>query len=149
MNKSENIGYLWLGENIKTPGGRKTKAKIWWGICKKTKKVALAGLIPTYPLLIQDTSINEEKECFDGECCLNIDCPYAKSQKLIDAINQTEFRGDDLSDEYLINFFNNAFDYIESDFLKSLDDDNIKEIFEDSYGRASIIENAFETRLNK
>lgn len=147
MNKTENIGYLWLGENIKTPDGRKTIFKIWWGICKKTKKVALASLIPVYPLLIQDTGINEEKECFDGEYCLNIDCPYAKSQKLIDAIKQTEFVRGNLSDEELITFFNNAFDFIESDYLKSLYDDNIKYIFEDEYGRASIIENAFEQKI--
>ena len=91
MKKTENIGYWFLRDVCKTSDGR-TIGIIWWVVCKKTRKVALASNMgDDYPYLIQGTHITDndgEKECHDGESCLNIDCPYAKNQKLIDAINK-------------------------------------------------------------
>jgi len=148
--KTENIGYWWLGDEIRTPGGRKVKAKIWWGVCKKTRKVALVGTTNIHPILVTSTHITEydgKKECFDAPSCLNIDCPYADNHKLIDSINKSSFK-DINTDENLINFFNQAFENI-SNYFESMDESNLKEHFEDAYDQTTITDPAFETKLPK
>lgn len=144
--QTENIGYWWLGDEIRTPGGRKVKAKIWWGVCKKTRKVALVGTTNLHPIMITSTHISNN-ECFDGTSCLNMECPYSTSKTLMSAINKSSFK-DINTDENLINFFERAFKNIE-EWFDGMDDEELINHFKKGYESTTISEQAFERRLPK
>lgn len=148
---SEEIGIWWLGEEIKTPGGRKIKGKIWWGVCKKTRKVAFATLCDNTihamaPMIIQTTEIVGD-ECLDGTFCLNLDCPYATSSRLIDAINTTSWKGVN-SDENLENYFTRMFQEIDK-YFEQQSDQELDEHFKEHYQGTTVSDPAFETRMKK
>lgn len=144
--QKENIGYWWIGHEIRTPGGRRVKAKIWWGVCKKTRKVALVGMTNLDPMVITSTHISNN-ECFDGSSCLNLECPYATSKTLMSAINKSSFK-DINTDEHLINFFEKMFKKIEK-WFDGIDDEDLIDHFEKGYESTTVSEEAFETRLEK
>lgn len=144
----ENIGIWWLGHELRTPAGRKIKGKIWWGICKKTKKVSHAvictdTLHAMTPMIIQKTDI-KDNVCFDGASCLNVDCPYAECNSLIDAISRTNFK-DINTDENLINFFKKHFKVFE-DYIDELSLEETQKHLIDGFESCTICESAFETR---
>lgn len=144
--KSEEIGYWWLGENIVNQKGE-LKSKFWWAICKKTRKVALVGVLPMYPMLIQSTHISDNK-CFDGDSCLNVDCKYATSKKLIDAIHKSSFADVVDDEEQLVKFFEKAFNDIDG-WFEGMDESELTEHFEKALNQITISEEALEGVLNE
>ena len=151
LKHDENIGIWWVGHELRTPAGRKIKGKIWWGVCKKTRKVAFAAIASDTihamaPMIIQSTDITNGR-CFDARSCLNIDCPYAECKTLIDAVHKTNFK-DINTDENLINFFEKSFKSIQN-YFEGMDSKEILEHFNENYGRTTITEAALETRLPK
>lgn len=147
----ENIGFYWLGHELRTPAGRKIKGKIWWGVCKKTKKVAHSvicsdTLHAMAPMVIQKTDIKQDI-CFDGKSCLNVDCPYAECITLIEAIHKTNFK-DINTDENLINFFERHFKVFE-EYIDSLSSEETQKHLIDGFESPTICESAFETRMKK
>ena len=51
------------------------------------------------------------------------------------------------TDEKLNNFFKKAFDNIIYDFIGTIDENTLKEVFEDSYEQSTINKNAFENNI--
>lgn len=155
----ETIGIWWLKEEMTTKNDE-TQAYAWWGICKKTKKVAfmrvIAGtLYEMLPLIMNDILLSEEfGGCDDGKYCLNIDCPYCKNVRLITSIkNQMCLpTTDGIDDDALVRYFERSIRFINKEFLtptEELTKRDLDKIFVDDYSACTVNENAFKTSLSK
>ena len=155
----ETIGIWWLKEEITDKEGN-PKAYSWWGICKKTRKVAfmrvIAGtLYEMLPLIMNDILLSEEfGGCDDGKYCFNLDCPYCKNARLITSIkNQMCLpTTDGIDDDALVRYFERSIQFINEEFLtptEELTKRDLDKIFVDDYSECTVNENAFKTSLSK
>lgn len=152
----ETIGIWWLKEEITTENDE-TKAYMWWGICKKTRKVAFARLVTNtlyeiLPLMMNDIFLSEEfGGCDDGKYCLNLDCPYSKNKELITSIKNQCSWPSDINDDDLVRYFEKEIQFIGEEFLmpdEDLTTKDLDKIFVDDYSACTINENAFKTSVH-
>ena len=147
----KKAGIWWLKEEI-TDKNTDTKAYAWWGICKKTKKVAFMRLITStmyeiLPIIMNDIYFSE-LSCDDGKYCLNLDCPHSINTKLINAImNQQSAVGfDELNKKDVEDYFKRSMTFI-TEFIETMPDEELNKIFEEDFEECTVNENAFVTTL--
>ncbi|MBR3140993.1 MAG: hypothetical protein IKF11_09055 [Methanobrevibacter sp.] len=147
----EIAGIWWLKEEIEDKN-RETKVYAWWGICKKTRKVAFMryitnNLYEMMPLVMNDIYLNET-HCDDGKYCLNMDCPLSTSPKLIDAImKQGKHCFDELDENNVLNYFERSIKFITEEFIEGLPEDKLNEIFVTGYDSCHFNENAWVSKV--
>jgi len=151
MNSIKKCGIYWLKEEIKDPN-KETKFYVWWGICKKTRKAGFMRMITSnlyeiLPLMIQDVYFSESS-CDDGKYCLNLDCPFANNDKLIDAVLKQQSAGfEELSPKDVENYFKKSMDFIHDEFIEKQSGDEIEKIFITDFEHGTVNESAFETTI--
>jgi len=139
MSYREKIGIWWFEHKLVL---NDKEGFIWWGVCKKTKKVAFCDVTNLGPLIIQDTHI-ENNKCFDHDC-LNYSCSYCQCQTLLEAMKKTCFKEIGI-DEKRIKFIKNAEQYIEQ-YLQDLSKEELQEHLIDGYDCVSITMDALTTK---
>ena len=147
----DKCGIYWLKEEIKDPNSN-TNAYAWWGICKKTQKVAFMRLISStiyeiLPLIMQDIYFSESS-CDDGKYCLNLDCPYATNTNLINAILNQQSKGfDELNPKDVEDYFIRSMDFIHKEFIEKQSAEDFEKIFTSDFEYGTVNENAFGTTI--
>ena len=148
----ETIGIWWLKEEV-IDNNSDSKLYAWWGVCKKTKKVAFMRYVTSsiyviLPMVMQDILLSETHGCDDGKYCLNIDCPYATNPDLISAIlKQQATPFDELDENKVVDYFERGIKFITKEFIKGLSQKELDKIFVEGYEACHINENAFVTTV--
>lgn len=133
----ENIGIWWFGHELKD---KDQTGKIWWGVCKKTKKLAFCSLLPFVPMVISSTHITTDDKCFDSNC-LNCDCQFNTNKTFVEGMKHTCFN-EVGTGESQIKFIGKAIKLI-NEYFADLTDEDYKEHFVDGYESTTISEDAF------
>ena len=147
----DSCGIYWIKEEIID---NEKKAEAWWGICKKTRKVAFmrhvtSQLDALIPLIMQDIYYCENVSCDDGKYCLNIDCPYATHNKIIDGFWAQENIGlfDDLEEKDIEKWLKKTIKYIEEEFVEKQNEKEYEKLFKSGFGVSHINESGFNTTV--
>ena len=154
----ETIGIWWLKEEITVSEAvasksNETKSYSWWGICKKTRKVAFMKFVTNTlyeltPFIMNDILFSDKwGGCDDAKYCLNLDCPYNVNTKLITSIHEQV--NVDISGmhnkENLVKYFESAIKWINENFIDKKSNDELNKIFVEDYSRCTITDNAIKT----
>ena len=152
----ETIG-IWGLEEKMTIKYDETKAYAWWGICKKTRKVAFMRLVTNtiyeaLPIVMNNILLSDEfGGCEDGKYCLNLECPYSLNSKLITSIKKQQSWLDmTINENSLVRHFEKNIKFINENFLmpcEGITEDDLNKIFVEDYSTATINVNAFTTTL--
>ena len=146
----EKVGIWWLKEEMSIKDNE-TKAYAWWGICKKTKKVAFMRLVTNtiyevLPLLMNDIYMSKES-CDDGKYCLNLECPHNPNTTLITPIIKQVPLYKELDEKDTVDYFKRSFNFITKEFIEGLSESQLNKIFTEDYTACTVNENAFETTV--
>lgn len=151
LDDIKTAGIYWLKEEIKDKSGE-AKAYAWWGICKKTRKVAFMRVITNtlyeiMPIVMNDICFCEGESCDDGKFCLNLDCPYSTNVNLITSILKQCPLYEELESRAVEDYFKRSIKFIEKEFIDGLSEEELNKIFVTDFTACTVNENAFGTTL--
>ena len=88
MVTTETVGVLWLEDKYFSKDGVHFDS-LWYGICKKSLKVAWVFFDPSKILMLPNVNLSWDK-CDFGELCLNVECPFSESENFGSSLQQSD-----------------------------------------------------------